>query len=288
MRSRFLFWGLLFLLLSSGPIHAQSVWVRPADRTSAVSVEWLKPVFSDESPTFFSSSLVVSGQARLADRLMLVGEIPLTYVRGRSEGQDPKTVGGPVEGSEQERSGASVGNPYVGIELYGTSAPFFVELGVRLPVAKEPDLLPALVGSLIDLNRVGAYAVDLMPLQLVGNYRHEFAGSNVSVRLRGGPETYLPTSEYGSGGMVLTYGAQGWYHGEQVEVGLGGTGRWAVTQTEVGFRESSLHQITGMVRGTFGRLQPGVMVRVPLSEELRDAFPVVVGASLSVSLSGKS
>lgn len=267
MRHRFHSWLALLLLGCATPAAAQSIWTGPPKHASTASLEWLKPTFDQgDDISFFTSSLVLSGQATLTDRLMVVGEIPASHVHAGNQGA------------------SSVGNPYLGIELRGHDPSIFMELGLRLPIADDVDVLPAAIGSLIDLNRFGAYAVNVLPLQLVGNYHCAPRASNVSVRVRGGPETFLPVAQNAGSAMILTYGVQGWYSGAQVAGGGGLTGRWAVTQRGAGFRESSFHQATVTVRGIFGRVRPAVLVRVPVDDPLTDVFAATVGVTVTVAL----
>jgi len=270
---------LSLFLLGPSPLAAQSVWTGPPDHTDQVAVEWLKPVFNDgDEVSFFTSSLLVSGQATVSDRLSIVGELPISYARTETVNAFGKT---------QTLSSTTVGNPYLGIELWGRSMPFFLELGGRVPAVDDPAFFSSAVGTLTDLNRLGAYGVDQVPIQLIGNYHYAPQSTKVSVRLRGGPEAYFPAGERApTGAMVLTYGAQAWYHGTPLVAGLGFTGRWRATGRDTGFRESSLHQISAVLQGTVGGMRPGLLVRVPVEEVLRDVLPVVVGVTMTIDLSG--
>ena len=244
-----------------------------------MSVEWLKPVFDDGvEASFLTSSLSISGQTTVTDRLMIVGELPLSHAQ-------TETVN--AFGETQSLSSTTVGNPYLGIELWGHSMPFFLELGMRVPAVDDPAFFTSAVGTLTDLNQIGTYAVDRVPIRLVGNYQYTHPSSNVSVRLRGGSETFFPAGKNATGSMVLTYGVQGWYHGTPLTVGLGATGRWGVTQPDAGFRESTLHQFSATLQGTVGHFQPGLLVRIPVDTALREVFPVIVGITMSIDLSGR-
>ena len=279
MSLRLGFCVLVLLLLGTSPLEAQSVWTGPPEHADRVSVEWLKPVFDDEGTvSFLTSSLLVSGQVTASDRLMIVGELPVSYARTEAVN---------AFGETQTTSSTTVGNPYLGIELRGRSAPFFLELGGRVPTVDDPAFFSSAVGTLTDLNRLGTYAVDQVPVQLIGNYHYTPSPSNVSFRLRGGPEAFFPAGENApTGEMVLTYGAQAWYHGTSLGGGLGVTGRWRTTGEDVDFREASLHQLSASLRGTVGRVRPGLLVRVPVEEVLRDVLPVIVGITMTVDLSG--
>jgi hypothetical protein len=269
---------LVLCLWGPAALSAQSVWTGPPERTDQVSVEWLRPEFDDEGTvSFFTSSLFLTGRAAVSDRLSVVGELPMSYARVETENLfgDPQTISSTV-----------VGNPYLGIEWWGRTKSFFLELGGRVPAASNPPEFAAAAGTLTDLNRLGAYAVDQVPVRIVGNYQYTAPSSNLSVRLRGGTETSFPTAEQATGDALLAYGAQGWYRRAPFGVGVGITGRWSLTQGDAGFRESSFHQISAALRGTFGRVQPGLLVRMPVERVLRQVLPVVVGISVSVELSG--
>jgi hypothetical protein len=259
----------------------------PPEHATQVSVEWLKPVFREGvEASVLTSNVVISGRVALADRLVAVGELPVVYARTKRDG---------VREEEFSTASTTLGNPYAGIELRGRSVPFILEMGTRLPLTPEGTVVlpsvvrspPSAVGSLADLNRFSAYLGRLVPIQLVGNYHYRPDESVVSLRLRGGPELFIPTSEYAAGGIMLTYGAQEWYHGKRLDVGLGVTGRW-IPQAHVGFRESSVHQATITVRGRFGGIQPGVLVRLPVDDSHRKRISVVVGASVTVPLLSSS
>ena len=269
---------LVLLLLGTSSLEAQSVWTGPPEHADRVSVEWLKPVFDDGgTASFLPSSLLVSGTVTASDRLMIVGELPVSYTRTEAVN---------AFGETQTTSSTTVGNPYLGIELRGRSAPFFLELGGRVPTVDDPAFFSSVVGTLTDLNRLGTYAVDQVPVQLIGNY-HYTPSSSVSVRLRGGPEAFFPAGERApTGAMVLTYGAQAWYRGTSLGAGLGVTGRWRTTAVDADFREASLHQLSASLRYTVGRFRPGLLVRVPVEEALRGVLPVVVGITMTVDLSG--
>lgn len=271
------FWIVLFVLGTTLPVSAQSTWTTPPKHADQISVEWLKPLFNDgDGVSVLTSSLVISAQATLTDRLMFVGELPVAYARLNSLPQF----------RDAETTSTSVGNPYVGLEVRSSDAPLFLEVGVRPPTTDNPGFWPSTIGSLTDLTRLGAYTVNQVPLQFVGNYHYDPASSAISARLRVGPETFFPAADNAPATMILTYGAQGWYTGGQLRAGVGLTGRWAVTERNAGFGESSLHHVTTTLQGAFGRLQPGVVVRLPLEANYREAFRAVIGLTVTVSLSG--
>lgn len=277
MLRRASFWFVLLLLGTALPTTAQSVWTTPPRHADQISVEWLKPLFDDgEEVSVLTSSLVISAQAMLTDRLMLVGELPVATARFNS-----------LSGfRDAETPSTSVGNPYVGLEVRSADAPLFLEVGFRPPTTDDPGFWPSAIGSLTDLNRLGAYTVNQLPFQFVGNYYHDPASSPLSARLRVGPEVFFPAIGGAPATMVLTYGAQGWYTDpdEWLRVGLGLTGRWN-TGRNAGFGESSLHHVTATLQGTFGDFHPGVVVRLPLEASYREAFNAVIGLTVTVSLS---
>lgn len=270
--------GLVLLLLGPMlPASAQSVWTTPPRHADQISVEWLKPLLNDgDDVSVLTSAFVLSAQITLTDQAMFVGELPIAHARFNSLPQF----------RDAETPSTSAGNPYFGLEVRSPDAPLFLEVGFRPPTTENPGVLPSAIGSLSDLNRLSAYVVDQIPFQLVGNYYYDPASSPLSAGLRVGPEVFFPATGDASATMVLTYGAQGWYTDTdgRLRAGVGLTGRWN-TGREAGFGESSLHHVTTTLQGTFGHVQPGVVVRFPLEASYREGFEAVIGLTMTVSLS---
>jgi hypothetical protein len=84
--------------------------------------------------------------------------------------------------------------------------------------------------------------------------------------------------------MILTYGAQGWYTGARVRVGVGATGRLNVTQEQAAFGERTLHNVGATVQGLFASVRPGLLIRVPADAELSDVLDAVIGITVTVPL----
>lgn len=268
-------WFVLLLFGSTLSAPAQSVWTAPPRHATQLSVEWLKPVFEDGTDvSLLTSTLVVSAQAALSERLMLVGELPVSHVR----------LSAPSV-RDDAPSSTSVGNPALGLKLRSTEGSFFMEMGARPPITEGPGVLSSAIGSLSDLNRFSAYTVNQVPVHLLGNYHYTPGSSPVTARLRAGPEIFLPAADNASATMILTYGVQGWYTEADgwLSAGVGLTGRWEVVQ-EARFRESSLHHLSATVQGTFGRVRPGLVVRLPLEADYREVFHAVIGLTMTVSL----
>lgn len=277
MDTRWLFCLLLLAVLASPKAFSQPIWNGPATKGDRISTEWLKPLLrTPYEGHLLTSSLFLSGQKRLSDWVTLTGDIPMSYVR--ISGSD--RFGRPLSVSS-----SSIGNPYIGFTLWGSGTPVFLDVGLRVPLADERKGIPAGLGSLVDLNRLGAYAVNHVPLRVVGNYRMSVPASNVTVRFRGGPETYFPAGGNTSGEMILIYGVQAWYRAARLRFSLGLTGRSGRTQRNRGFRESSLHQASALLGGRVGRFRPAMLVRVPLETPIRDIFQAAVGIRIGVSIS---
>jgi hypothetical protein len=266
---------LVVLALQTRPAVAQSIWTGPPSPNSHLALEWLKPVLDErDAVSFFTSSFVLSGRAVLSDRLRLVGEIPVSHVRLDAD----------LARSSSMSASTEVGNPYLGVEIYGSDPSVFVETGLRLPALNSEDLVPASFGAVSDLNRLGAYVVDQVPLQVLLNYHWTPSASNFALRLRGGPELFVPVADGQGGNMILTYGAQGWYTGARVRVGVGATGRLNVTQEQAAFGERTLHHVGATVQGLFASVRPGLLIRVPADAELSDVLDAVIGITVTVPL----
>lgn len=266
----------LFLLFAFGmtPVQGQSIWTDPGEAPrSEISLEWLRPNLGSGPNTdidFLTGGYFLQGQFAISEGAEIVVDIPFAHF-----------------GSSGTESSTKIGNPYVGAQLFSTSRTLSFNLGLRLPIADQDgfgfsDALT--VGSFSDLDRFSAFAADTLPVELVGNYNSRISGTDFFFRGRLGPEVLIFTGDGGGDtDLFMSYGFQGWHRAGLLDVGAGFTGRWLATE-DGSFGGNSVHQFGITLQGNFESVRPGLLVRVPMDEELSAVYNYVFGLSVGVPL----
>ena len=156
------------------------------------------------------------------------------------------------------------------------------EFGVRLPFASEANLGSA-VGAITELvDRVEAFAPDVLALAAAYNDLHN-TGGGFAVRARLGAVLDVPT-EGGGVELFALYSAQAWYEDETAAVGGGLSGRLLLTQGNLDLGERTLHQLALFANVTLGRWIPGLQMRFPIEDDFSRFVDLVVGLSLGYEL----
>ena len=257
--------------LCAVPVSAQPLWTSQ-DRQTSVAVEWHKPSFDEDRGRddigFLTSALFLSGRVAVADNLRLVGELPVAHLS--------------IDSDFGDETNTALGNPYLGLEVDLINSLLWGEVGLRAPLASGDDVALE-PGLFADADRFEAFVPDALSVIAMGNIRLQSA-SGIGVRLRGGASLVVDTDDEefeDETEVILTYSAQGWYGAGQVQVGAGLTGR-LFTSEEGNLGEISFHHLGLSVIGTFGMVQPGVHIRLPLDEDLSDFIDSVFGLNLTV------
>lgn len=178
-------------------------------------------------------------------------------------------------------SETAIANPYVGFEFRRPGTSSFIELGGRVPLAPDDKLGALLYGTFADINRLGAFAPDLLTVTGKFNYYNENA-SNLIVRLRGGSTVLIPTDE-GDTELVLDYSAQVGYKGSQISVIGGLSGQLIVTEEDLDLGERTIHQLGASASLNLGSVRPGIHFWIPMDEDL-DFIDFVLGLNLVLQL----
>lgn len=262
---------LLCLLLAGLSMQAvgQPIWTRPY-APNRISVEMLRPALdtpaADELEPFTGAAFV-AGTFLASERMGLTVEVPVArYAKETGSVSTAESV---------------MGNPYIGLDITANRTPVLLELGARIPVLSDTSAA-ATLGTLSDADRSDAFAADLFTAQALLNYRIEF-WRHYSLRLRGGPQLAVGTSDDAATNLVGRYGLQIWREGERFIWGLGATGRALVTESG-SFDDRTVHHAGGTFLLNFERAQPGLFVQVPLNSDVSDQVNWVMGVTLSVSL----
>lgn len=268
----------VWLPLSAG---AQPTWTaQPAG--PSVSVEWIKPSFAVGGTTFLSSAVFFSGRFVFAQRVRLVGELPVAHFG--------------IDRIEGQASFTDVGNPYVGFELLLPEAPVWIEAGARASLVDDNDQA-GLTGVGADFDRLDAFLKNAVTLQALGNYRYQ--GRAVSVRVRVGASVLFDTATgTDREDVFLRYGGQAWYDAGPVRVGGGLAGRYLLNAAGATFSNRVFNiggrtfdvdgrlfnQATLVVLANFDPVFPGLLLRAPLGGNLDDLYGLAVGLQLTAGV----
>ncbi len=262
--------ALAWTLAAAGSGAAQAPWLG-VDRTPRIAAELMKPGL-DDSGDFHpgSSALYLSGRIRVSPTLAFVAELPVAFGGLRYDG-----------GAD-----ALLGNAYVGVESGPVDAPVWVEAGGRLPLIGSDPNSAWLVGTNTDIDRLSAFQPKTATVSGALNVgRRNATGTGVRARL--GPELYFRTSgdwQY-STEVLMNYGAQLYRVRGPLELYAHAGGLVVVSgEDRGGFGERSLHQLGFGGSYLVGGLRPGVVVRLPLDEDLQQSINYVIGLTLQVPL----
>lgn len=259
---------LLFLLTNAGT--AQPIWVNYGPQKT-ISLEILKPDLDSPSELTLPSTATI-GHIRwpLNESFFLVGEFAFAYGKGDFPGADGKV---------------KIGNPYLGLDFRPAKA-LNLEFGVRLPLVSTPNIA-TFVGQFSDSDRFEAFMHDILMFGGAAGYRLQPDNSNLYLRLRGGTSLFfqiqdrtdaqgrkLSNAEWFFLGNLI-----GGYESERLRVEAGFTGRLVFTGDGLpGAR--SFAQVGGALSYLFGSVRPGIHIRLPLDEDLRETIDLVVGLTL--------
>ncbi len=261
-----------------GPVRAQSNWMLDRNK-KIVSIEWLKPSFSeDRNLTFFTSVFNVSARLPMNDRNTMVVEIP--YGKYGYEYKDE------YYGIDYSRKESTIGNVYLGAEFGQPNDPVFTEVGVRLPTVSDDKYGAQSVGMLADWDRLDAFVDDIVPFTVKVNslVRRE---SGFVTRVRIGPEIWYITNKDSEDRfeMFLLYSFHGGLETETFGMGLGLNGRMWVTMGEGSdLAEKTIHQLDFNFFGKIKNIRPGVYMRVPVDDDLEEVLDSVLGIRLDFDL----
>lgn len=263
------FFGLFILInfVVINKLHSQSIWL-DFEEQRTVALEILKPRFEGDETSLFTSVVFATVYIPINDKVRVIGELPLAHF-----GSDAT-----------DKSENTFGNPYAGLELHFPDAPFYAELGLRVPISpdeKEKNGNAALTGFFTELvDRMEAFVSDAMPITAILNYRHASVKGWV-VRLRMGPSLWIATGKREDLELSLNYGAQTWFKENKLRLGFGLTGRVILSRSGT-FNQRSVHQLGVNAEVQTGLARPGLYLRVPFDKDWSDIVSFVVGLKMEV------
>lgn len=269
--------GILTLLCCTS-LYSQPFWINQT-HDKAISLEGFKPK-TKQNTTLLTSAYFLSVRWPIIPNFVFVGELPFAYGKRELRAVNTKAT-------------SKLGNPYLGIELLQQDSPIFVEAGIRLPIVSSSNFANT-IGILSDPDRFEAFAPDILTLMALINF-HNDQPSNLFFRLRGGPSFLINTAGGGAnllGGLsnedvelYLLYDGQIGYNFEEIPLHVDGglTGRLIVTE-EGNFGKRTFMQLGFAVRLDFKRVSPGLHLRIPIDDDLKENLRYIVGANLTVNL----
>jgi hypothetical protein len=266
------FTPVLCLTVLAVPAGAQDYWANPGK--NELSLELVRPMLADDELTTASFALFAGGTINLTETLAVAFDFP--YARAAYD------IG------EAETS-SSIGNPYVGVEYAMPALGLQLTGGARLPLAKmEMDnFLGLALGMLSTVDRMEAFVPETATLQASARLTREVTPNFfISGRLGGNVALYTDTEEGDDSSDLFTlYGAQGWYQTGALRVGGGLLGRLLLTgEEEASFSDNSWHEAGLWLDYAVGPARPGILIRIPLDDEMSDIMDFTIGLAVSYKL----
>jgi hypothetical protein len=259
------------VLVAFSLLSAQPLWLERSHKKT-IDLEILKPDFEGEDNTTFATTCwFLTGQFPVSDKVRIIGEIPFSYYKSESE--------------YFEREGENAfGNPYLGIELSGEDSPIFGEIGLRLPLTPDEGSSALYSGAIAEfVDRSEAFARDILPIYAIFNYI-KVEPKGFMFRFRGGPVAWFATGDRNDTEWFLLYSAQGGYQSQKYNFFAGLSGRWFLSLEDAEFSERTFHQFGISANVILGTFKPGILLKLPLDDDMRQILDLVFGITLGLNL----
>lgn len=251
------------------PAAAQDLWPEPR-REATVDVEWVRPRIEGTDLGAFAGLYRLTVAVPAGQKARAVVVVPYTVA----------DIASPFAGDEN----TALGNIYVGAEIGPPGGTLTGQLGAYLPTTPDDAYGPAILGFGGDFDRLEAYLPNTLSMRGGLQYRRTDPGG-VLYGFRFGGSGIAPTG--GSGGsaeLIIDYGLI--FGVETARLRLSGTldGRFfATTGGNVALADRTVHQAGAEVVLLGWRVQPRLMVRLPIDDMLEDVGPMV-GVGLTARL----
>jgi hypothetical protein len=256
------------LCLTFSQCRAQSLWL-PRDRPHGLLLEAAHPSIEHADPDFLTGAAYLGARVELGS-VALVAEIPYARFSGMFFEYYYGYLYYPAEDN-------TIGNPYFGFEVQAPGSPFFVELGVRAPLADDQGGLATITGRYTDPSRSDAFAPNAVPIHLVVNVR-ELTPGRLLARLRLGTMLIIPEEGGRDSRLFAVFAWQIGYEGSCVRLGSAISG---TSELSYGDNVGSETTTELEVHGDFGTwvVRPGIDLRLPFGD-VANTVPLVLGVSV--------
>lgn len=256
------------LLAAPGLARAQSLWPDSLRGRGEIGMEWVRPTFKSGDDTFSGTRgvWILGGRVRATDRLNIVAALP-------------RLVATDADG------GATMGNPYVGIEFLKPDHTPEFSVGFRLLMANNAFSPARGVGFYGDFDRFESTITKALVLTAAGYHQAYRSDDGAYARIRFGATFYHP-SESGFSAeneMYFNYGVRVGRDAPDVRLSAEVTGRWWLNSGGASLAQATTHQGTLTASFLHGPVQPYVGIRAPVDEDLKGVlryaltFGVVLG-----------
>jgi len=250
--------------------HGQNVWVN--ESVNSVSIEILKPSFEDDNFTFFTTSIFLSGEFKLSEKVSFKTTIPMASAK--LDENFP----------EFDESEFAFGNIYLGTKIYHQSKNSWWEIGLHLPTASDDKSMASGVGLFSDLNRFESFIIDFITIPVIFNHQKR-RETGFQYRLRVGPDIVISTADdSGDNELFFDYGGQVGYGNDVFSVMTGFFGRAIITESDIDFSERTFHQIGVGFNYNIGTFTPGLSLNIPVDDDFSDVLDFTVGLHANIRI----
>ena len=245
---------------------AQTLWLSSPLETR-LSLEFIKPSYADavevESSTFVAFA---TWQWRISDAFLVVTDLPLINFQLD-------------ESTSDAVSQTKIGNPYVGFTTRGQL--LFLEFGTRIPINAGRRTETIVAGFLADWERGSAFTRDVVPIRAVLNL-HLLSRAGLGTRLRLGYMQWLGNRGSEGAESFMLFGGFLRYKKDLFHTRIGVNGRWWINHRDTDqFDEAWLVEAGIAASLKLGALEPGVIVRVPVTAGLQDLLNHMIVITLA-------
>lgn len=252
-------------------LNAQSAWLPPNDGNS-VSIEVYRLDNSSRSLDINGTALFVNARYQAKAGVAVLFELPIAHSEAFLQSN--------FFFFSSESAQTTYGNPYLGVS-FGKNESFetTLDIGLRLPLAPNNDLLARIVGSKSDFDRSEAFVSKLWSLQAQVGRRWSASNNLIEGWFKGGTTLLIPTGR-SDVELVLDYKTAVWFSKDNFIFGPTFVGRTLLTNTRKNVFDNSEFWIGLGANATFGSFQPGLNLRFPLRDKLLNAVYGINGTFL--------
>lgn len=256
---------LIFCSLSS----AQTNWLDIRD-FERISITGSKVSLESGAPdlSFLTSIWYVSGNVPASDKISIVFDVPIAYIKEDYSGSESEFI---------------IGNPYIGIEAGERKEGHYSFFGLRLPIAPDDKPSAEIFGTYTHFDRAEAFLPNLFSVSAGAGYRGVWP-SGAGMFGEGGGTFWVPTEDNGDPEFLLNYKFGFRYRTEQAGFTWCFKGRMLITESDLNIGERSFHKIGFSADIRWGEVYPGLRVTVPIDDDLSGFYNLVYGLSLTIRL----